>query len=275
MSFLDPDVLPVGLRSVGRAMLPAPARAFMAATLYDLARLRHRRTAEYADNRRRLRQLQNTREGTCVIIGNGPSMRGFDLTRLGGVDTFCLNRGYLMWKDTGLSPTYLVAVNNLVLEQFGNEIAAVNALRFTPWEHRTTKTNELDHFFGMKWHHGFTGDVSRPLWAGYTVTFVAMQIAYHLGYRRVVLIGVDHRFTHEGKPNEKLLSTDTDPNHFTGSYFGPGTYWHAPDLAMSEVAYRLADDAFRKDGREIIDATEGGALRIFPRHNLSEALLLS
>ena len=99
-----------------------------------------------------------------------------------------------------------------------------------------------------------------------------MQIAYHFGYARTVLIGVDHSFAFGGKPNEQLTSAGIDPNHFNSNYFGPGTQWHAPDLALSEVAYQMAKEAFQADGREIIDATEGGALQVFKKMDLEAAL---
>ena len=87
-------------------------------------------------NSEKLGQLRGSRLGdTCVIMGNGPSIKGFDLARLDGVDVFCLNRGYLLWNAAGRSPRYLVATNNLVIKQFSAELAAVNAMRFLPWDH--------------------------------------------------------------------------------------------------------------------------------------------
>jgi hypothetical protein len=38
-----------------------------------------------------------------------------------------------------------------------------------------------------------------------------------------------------------------------------------PDLDTSEIGYTLAREAYRKAGREVIDATVGGKLMIFPK----------
>jgi hypothetical protein len=38
-----------------------------------------------------------------------------------------------------------------------------------------------------------------------------------------------------------------------------------PDLQTSEIAYGMAREAYQKSGREIIDATVGGKLTVFPK----------
>ena len=50
---------------------------------------------------------------------------------------------------------------------------------------------------------------------GYTVTYAALQIIFYLGFKEVVIIGMDHRFTYEGEPNEERLLTERDTNHFS------------------------------------------------------------
>jgi len=46
---------------------------------------------------------------------------------------------------------------------------------------------------------------------------------------------------------------------------GSGFKWHLPDLETSELAYRIADYAYREARRGIVDATVGGQPRIFSR----------
>jgi len=82
-------------------------------------------------------------------------------------------------------------------------------------------------------------------------------------------VGVDHSFTTQGKPHAEIVSQGDDPNHFSPIYFGKGFKWHLPDLGTSEIAFRLARQAFEADGREIVDATIGGKLTIFPKVDYS------
>lgn len=274
MKIPHPDDLPPSLRRLVSRLLPARLRSQIATRLQDLANMQYRLDSRFRSNQASLGRLSGSkRDSVCVIMGNGPSVRGFDLARLDGVDTFCLNRGYLLWNAAGRSPRYVVATNNLVIEQFSRELADIVATRFLPWDYAGLFSDPGSLFVPLRWRRGFYRDVRRGLWVGGTVTFAAMQIAYHIGYRRVVLIGVDHAFTFEGRPNEKLTARVADPNHFDPNYFGPGTEWHAPDLALSEISYRMAREAFERDGREIIDATEGGRLRIFQKMPLERALV--
>ena len=111
----------------------------------------------------------------------------------------------------------------------------------------------------------FAHDARHRLWEGATVTYVAMQLAFHMGFKRVVLIGVDHSFTTKGKPNTTVVSQGDDPDHFDGSYFGKGFRWQLPDLETSELAYRRAGENYAAANREIIDATVGGKLTVFQK----------
>ena len=108
-------------------------------------------------------------------------------------------------------------------------------------------------------------DITGRVWESATVTYVAMQLAYYMGFSQVVLIGVDHNFITKGTPNTTITSQGDDPNHFNPNYFGKGFRWQLPDLETSELGYQMARQAFEADGREIIDATVGGNLQVFPK----------
>ena len=73
------------------------------------------------------------------------------------------------------------------------------------------------------------------------MTYVALQVAFYLGFEQVILIGVDHNFATKGKPNTTVVSQGDDPNHFNPAYFGKGF-----SLAAARSGYlgtRLLDGA--------------------------------
>jgi hypothetical protein len=111
----------------------------------------------------------------------------------------------------------------------------------------------------------FSHNIAQGVHEGWTVTYVALQIAYYLGFKEVVIIGLDHRYEYTGAPNEARTLHGPDPNHFSPDYFGHGQAWDNPDLAHSEESYRIARDEFEKEGRCIIDATLDGACTIFEK----------
>jgi len=223
-----------------------------------------------AASRRQLAALKDAHPGErCFILGNGPSLRQTDLTRLKGETTFGLNRVYLLFPELGFPTTYLVAINWLVLDQCAGEILDLSIPTFLPWSYHTRlDRSQLERTVFVQCdgaRPGFTRDVRRPVWQGATVTYVAMQLAFHMGFQKVILIGVDHSFTTQGKPHETVVSQGDDPNHFSGSYFGKGFRWQLPDLETSERAYGMARDAYAAAGRELVDATVGGKLTVFPK----------
>ena len=115
------------------------------------------------------------------------------------------------------------------------------------------------------WEKNLAKDVSGRVWEGATVTNVALQLAFHMGFSEAILIGVDHNFATKGKPNTTVVSDGDDPNHFNPGYFGKGFRWQLPDLDTSEIGYEIARQAYETDGRKVLDATVEGKLQIFPK----------
>ena len=207
----------------------------------------------------------------CVIIGNGPSLREMDLSPLASEFTFGLNRAYLMFDEIGFRTSFLVVVNKYVVEQCGSEIVDAGVPTFVSWHARhSMPAGAAPTYLCTVRRPGFAHDVRNGLWAGATVTYVALQLAYHMGFQEAVLIGVDHSFATTGTPNALVVSAGDDPNHFDPAYFGKGFRWQLPDLETSEIAYETARRAFAAAGRRIVDATVGGKLHIFPKVSYAE-----
>ncbi|MFC1714992.1 6-hydroxymethylpterin diphosphokinase MptE-like protein [Candidatus Poribacteria bacterium] len=216
----------------------------------------------------RIRALKDKhREERCFILGNGPSLKKTDLSRLESEFTFGLNRIYLLFDELGFVTTYYVSVNRLVIEQCASEIIGkVPCPKFISWRARGLIEFAPDMMF-LRSHYSprFFTNITEGVWEGATVTYVAMQVAYYLGFEKVILVGVDHSFTTKGEPHKAVVSQGDDPNHFDPNYFGKGFKWHLPDLETSELAYRIARDQFTSAGRQIVDATIGGKLQVFPK----------
>jgi len=221
---------------------------------------------------RRLRALRGSRKGQrAFIVGNGPSLRNMNLSSLRNEFTFGLNRIYLAFPALGFPTSCLVSVNDLVIEQCIREMQALRIPRFFSWRsHRFVAPgaggSELPTFLYTTYESPkFARDARGRLWEGATVTYVALQLAFHMGFQQVILIGVDHQFATKGEANKTIVSDGEDPNHFSPGYFGKGFRWQLPDLETSEMAYVMARDAFRAAGREVLDATVGGRLTVFPK----------
>ena len=219
---------------------------------------------------RLLTELKDAYAGErCFILGNGPSLRNTDLLRLKKEFTFGLNRIYLLFPEMGFHTTFLLAINHLVLRQCAQEILDQPMPKFITWSARSylpgRPPSNTAFFDFVCAKPGFSRDLRKPIWHGATVTYAALQLAYHMGFSRVVLIGVDHNFATKGPAGQAVISQGDDPNHFSPSYFGKGFRWELPDLETSEMAYQMALEAYQQAGRQVLDATIGGKLNIFPK----------
>jgi hypothetical protein len=220
------------------------------------------------DSIQKIKTLHNTHLGErCFIIGNGPSLKNTDLSKLKNEFTIGMNRFYLAFPDLGFMTSLLLTVNDLVIEQCAQDIRALPIPTFVSWRGRKwiEPAPNLHYLYTSYVLPGFNSNAAGRLWEGATVTYVAMQLAYYIGFKQVILIGVDHSFATQGKPNSTVVSGGDDPNHFNPGYFGKGFRWQLPDLETSELAYTIAREAYRKADREIIDATVGGKLAVFPK----------
>ena len=203
----------------------------------------------------------------CIIIGNGPSLREMDLQKLQDEFTFGLNRFYLMFRKLNFETTFFVAINRLVIEQFGKEISVIKGPKFINWAYRkhvpiTSKTIYLP----AKPTFRMSGNINKGYYgmAG-TVTNVALEIAFYMGFSEVILIGVDHSFGESGRASLAVVSGGEDKNHFDPSYFGKGVVWQLPDYLAMERGYKQAKELFGRAGRIIVDATKQGKLNVFPK----------
>lgn len=220
-------------------------------------------------SRSQLVRLHDSHVGErCFILGNGPSLRQTDLTRLRGEFTFGLNRIYLLFPELGFTTSCLVSVNDLVLEQCVQEIKVLPIPKYLTWRSRHWFADDPRTVFvdtDFTGPENFAQDASRRVFEGFTVTYVALQLAFHMGFASVILIGVDHSFVTKGQANAAVVSQGDDPNHFAPDYFGAGFKWQLPDLEGSERAYSQAKQAYETAGRHVVDATVGGKLTVFPK----------
>ena len=224
------------------------------------------------ESRRKLATLKDSRKGErCFLIGNGPSLRQTDLSKLKGEFSFGFNRIFLAAEELGFSPSVLVSINDLVIEQSAAEFKTLDMPKFFAWHSRQWlgMDAQIHYIYTTYTTPKFARDIRGRVWEGATVTNVALQLAYHMGFSTVILVGVDHNFVSKGLPNTTVQSDGADPNHFSGEYFGKGFRWQLPDLETSELGYRMARDAYAANGRQVLDATLGGKLTIFPKVDYS------
>ncbi len=222
----------------------------------------------------------------CVIMGNGPSLNQMDLSVFRDEYVWGSNRAYLLYDRIDWKHRFYTAVDTRVVPDIADELQQhigdmPGTQFFFPYRFRAQGV--LKPASNIIWYNEVTTDEKnlpqgmfslscpRQVYSVTTVTIAAMQLAAHLGFSPIYLIGCDTSYRipkdveiEDGDP-KKLVSTSDDPNHFDPSYFGKGRKWHDPKVDRMFFHYRQACEVCRNHGIEVYNATVGGMLEVFPR----------
>lgn len=244
---------------------------------------------------RLLDELRDKHRGEAVVIvGNGPSLNDTPLEQLGGVPTIAVNGIFYAAERFPNPITYYVVEDTSVFRE------NTRAIKDFKTQYKLFPTSYLDAFSledldesigffrmnsgfygrgtGTLCHPRFSVDPRQRLFCGQSVTIINLQLAYWMGFSRVVLVGMDFSYkipADVDRSGDLITSNSDDINHFHPDYFGKGKTWKDPKLDRVLVNYRLAKEMFEADGREIVNATVGGSLEIFRRMDLLEAVRVS
>lgn len=217
----------------------------------------------------------------CFIVGNGPSLNKIDLNLLKNEYSFAVNGIFYKTDEMGYKPNFYVVEDNHVVY---DNLKKINKYKcdynFYPALYKgVIKAQDNVIFLPTDWgfyrefHPSFcvprfSKECENTIYVGQSVTYMNLQLAYYFGFSKVYLIGMDFSYA---VPKETEIngvnytSKVDDPNHFHPKYFGKGKKWHAPKLNRVLMNYIKAKEVFDENGREIINATVGGKLEIFPR----------
>lgn len=244
---------------------------------------------------------------TCFVMGNGPSLNRMDLDLLDGQVVFGSNAAYLLYERVSWRHRYYFSCDSRVLPDHAPQIVAMHEdnpemeLFFPAVLHRWDGSGAIeateDHVPRAPGRHYFrplpiaaynlpftavSADMNQGLIMPFTVTINMIEAAVWMGFRRIVLIGCDTDYVipedviAEGPEiagaKSLLTSQSDDPNHFHPDYFGKGRKWHQPHVARMIQHYAWAKEAFAYRGIEILNATVGGKLEVFPRVELESLL---
>ncbi len=228
-------------------------------------------------SRKHLKSVLGKYDGQkAVIVCNGPSLLKTEFSLLKNVYTFGLNKINMLFDKTDWRPSSIVSVNPHVIEQnaeFFNQSELPLYLAKAAIKRVLPRPNVcfLDTGGGSGM---FARNCCGIMAEGHTVTYVAMQIAFHMGFTKVALIGCDHNFATKGPANKVVKAEKSDPDHFDPNYFAGGVTWQLPDLVKSELHYQIAAENFSEDNRLLVNSTDGGKLDLLPRLSLTKFLEL-
>jgi hypothetical protein len=226
---------------------------------------------------------------TCIIIGNGPSLNLIDFELVSTLKTFAVNGIFYKTDELGFVPSFYVVEDGAVMKDnkklindYEPEIAS-----FFPSIYRSSLEAKSNRFFftmDRRFYERrsynfevpqFSKNVCRKIYCNQSVTFINFQLAYYMGFKKIILVGMDHSYkipdSHIRNEN-KIVSNTDDPNHFHPDYFGVGKTWHDPQLQNVELSYRVFNEILTHQGVDIVNCTVGGKLEVFRRSKLENEI---
>jgi hypothetical protein len=198
-------------------------------------------------------------EKTIIVIGNGPSLRGFDFAALNKVDTLGMNAAYRYWDRINWYPTHyccldseLIATHHQAIKRLVEEGQVKTAfldgrfLEFFPDASKDKRYVFLDQFllywyqkrgaeFGLPFIESSIFQSAQP--SKVTTGSYSVRYAIYLGYQRVALLGIDLQYIEqipeaENTEGIQLVMKKTpsrNPNYFFDDYQQAGDKFQIPN----------------------------------------------
>lgn len=210
----------------------------------------------------------------CFIVGTGPSLSFDDLDKLrrNNVLCFSMNMIFKAFESTTWRPDYYVVEDADAIKDYWDTIIDLDVPYKFLSDSAFADKKALDENIYRYHAHAedylpdlpkFSGDISRKLYSGYTVTYICLQFAVYMGFNEIYLLGVDFSYSKDMTSNG---------NHFISNYHADGDgvagFYYEECLASYKKARQYAESK----GIKIFNATRGGKLEVFPRKSLEMAL---
>lgn len=237
----------------------------------------------YTENEKMILKFKNMYKGqTCVVVGNGPSLRVEDLERLKkkGYIFFGSNKIYKIFGQTSWRPDFYACTDTLVYEQNEEEIRAFvecprffrQAIRYNckMWDEQK---DMFVWYYEYKKGKIFSND-SLIINSGGTVTYVLLALAYMMGFQTVFLIGCDNTYGFYEQKDKKSGMVEVDKNinndYFIKDYMRAGEKMNIGNMEYVEEGYKRAKKKYEQTGRKIYNITRGGKLEVFERIDIDD-----
>ena len=229
-------------------------------------------------------RLKNAYAGKAgFVIGNGPSLKIEDLSRLEGrFISIASNKIYLAFDQTTWRPDFFTTVDALVAQKIRNEapeyfdtihcqkafVPLFKGCRTVTWRYYPVNLNPPGS------SPSFSSDLRFGIQGGYSVTMENLQLAVHLGLKPFYMIGCDNYY--DGETDVKNLQqvevAEGSQNHFVPNYRQAGEKVNPAPIKEMTICYQHAARWAEINNWPIYNATRGGYLEVFPRVDLDQVL---
>lgn len=222
-----------------------------------------------------IKKIKNAYEGRrCFIIGNGPSLKTSDLEKLRNDICFASHGIYEIYDKTIWRPTYYCAQDLQLIrkrrKKINKQIESKKIIAIAQEHIYPQLTNAI--FIKKIWKDfgtnlpAFSDNAQMGIYEGFTVTYMCLQLAVYMGFKEIILLGIDHNYSTMIDPEGNLVKQKGIADHFSKN----DKITNLPRLNISTLAYQAAKKYADLHGIKIYNATRGGKLEVFERVNFDE-----
>lgn len=210
-------------------------------------------------NQKTIEDFRNIHAGeTVLLVGNGENL---NLTppELFHLPSIGMNT---IHKYQGWRPTYYTGVDNRLMREFGKEVSEKysDIPKFVPMDLKEWNGNNFVHFYHLPkdLKDGWKPDTLKDGITYHSSMHVAMQLAYWMGFKTLLMIGVSHK-PDDGQP------------HFWGRDEGMPKQAPLKDFLMG---YEVLTKGMRERGVAVINISVETYVpnEVLPRGNWKEWL---
>lgn len=243
----------------------------------------------------RNRELKNRHLGErCFVLGNGPSVRAVDLSRLKGETIISVSNGYLHRDYSEIRPKYHCVPQThppmtdddvarwfgemdaelgsatLFLNETENQLVCSRKL----FERRDVRYLDMRADFDQLSDRQIL-DLTKPIPRVQSVPIMVLMVAMYLGFKEIYLLGVDHDHFINGTYEyafELKAQRGKDDSVSSSGEIVISRYDDFQSLARLWRQYRVLREIAAKNDVKIFNATPGGVLDEFQRVDLDAVL---
>ena len=227
----------------------------------------------------------------AVVICNGPSLADTPLDFISSKLSIGCNGIYKNFEGWGFHTDYLLFED---IDQF--EIRASEASRVTGpvkmaaiynaycisssndflFFNAPRRTGNWGYYFNSTVFPQFSKDFASIVHLGSTITYIMLQLAYHLGCDPVYIVGLDHEYSVPSTKDHFVLRITSDNiesvrrSHGIPNYYRIGDVIPLPRYDLMELAYAEALINFEAAGRKLFNASARSKLDILPSFTIEQ-----
>lgn len=216
-------------------------------------------------------EFSDRNSSPAMVMGNGPSLKGFDFKRLKRFDVFGMNAAYRYWDEINWYPSYYSCLDLVVglshKTEIGNLIENADRLGIRLFLLRRNLIEELGDIgrservlnFDLLQNHISLLQAPTITTGSHTAAWAAV-----LGYKDIYMLGIDCNYVERvegsrdvGKGTElEIVEEGDNPNYFFRGYQQKGDRYNVPnpDRDIHMASWREVAEKIHNAHRSILNA---------------------